>query len=171
MLQSIISSLHHHAISLFLITTVADTHSAGSHNNVLQMIREEDKLQPLSEERFTRVQRALDGRNVGVQEKHLSTAPAASISKPNKWNNRRRGVIFVDDADEMTEVEYEHEEIMAQNNIRHAQDTLLLHQLDSGVIPERFIKVGIDGEDPLHVSVVLSKYGIGDARGICLGKW
>jgi len=43
----------------------------------------------------------------------------------------------------------------------------LLQQLDRGVLPEQFIKRASD--DPRHVSIILSKYSIGDDRGVCLG--
>ncbi len=142
------------------------------------MLREEDTVLPVHEERFTRVQRALDGRNVGLQQCHLSSAMqnvynATKDAQNNVYRShavsRRAGVMFVEN-EETSPMQVEHESVVARNNIRHAQDTLLLHQLDSGVIPERFIKGGV-GDDPLHVSVVLSKFGIGDVRGICLGKW
>lgn len=139
------------------------------------MIRDEDKPQLLHEERFTRVQRALDGRNVGLQQANLSAATSDAFSshkdKFMSKNHARRAGVMIVEHDEHSPYFHEHETVVAQNNFRHAQDTLLLHQLDSGVIPERFIKSGLDGENPLHVSVVLSKYGIGDTRGICLGKW
>lgn len=158
---------------LLLTTNVLLQLAGGSSGHNIQMIRDEDKPQMLHEERFTRVQRALDGRNVGLQQANLSSATRdAYSSHADKLSskNRRAGVMIVEQ-DEYSPFAHEHETVVAQNNFRHAQDTLLLHQLDSGVIPERFIKSGLDGENPLHVSVVLSKYGIGDTRGICLGKW
>lgn len=65
---------------------------------------------------------------------------------------------------------------------REAQDKLLLAQLDAGLLPESFIKKPkpinengepIEGEEGELDGVVinLSKYGIGDERGLCLGKW
>lgn len=132
------------------------------------MVREEDKV---TQEKFTRVQRALDGRNVGMKQAHLKHAPAENIFNSSAASLRRSGVLFTNVADEKTYIEGQREVILAQNDVRHAQDTLLLQQLDKGVLPERFIKQGVHSDDPRHVSVILSKYGIGDTRGICLGKW
>ncbi len=56
----------------------------------------------------------------------------------------------------------------AERNKRIAQDKLLLNQLDAGVLPEQYIKPGTDA---LSVAVMLTKHGIGDIRGVCLGKW
>lgn len=50
---------------------------------------------------------------------------------------------------------------------REAQDKLLFLQLDAGVLPEAFIK---PSADPNFLTVDLSNYGIGDDRGVCLGK-
>jgi hypothetical protein len=58
--------------------------------------------------------------------------------------------------------------MLAERNKRKAQDMLLLNQLEAGVLPETFIK---SSEDPRYVMVNLSQYGIGDVRGLCLGKW
>jgi hypothetical protein len=137
------------------------------------MIREEDKIQDLTHERFSRVQRALDGRNVGLKDSDFGAAspPKPTITGPTAASMRRSGISFATDTEEATYVEQEHQHIVAQNNLRHAQDTLLLQQLDKGVLPERFIKQGVHTDDPRHVSVVLSKFGIGDTRGVCLGKW
>ncbi len=57
--------------------------------------------------------------------------------------------------------------INAEMSKRRAQDMLLLHQLDAGVLPETFIKAA---ENPNAVMINLSQYGIGDQRGLCLGK-
>lgn len=53
----------------------------------------------------------------------------------------------------------------ADQRKREAQDRLLLNQLDSGMLPELFIK---PGGDPRYVAIDLLKYGIGDQRGLCL---
>jgi hypothetical protein len=58
--------------------------------------------------------------------------------------------------------------MIAERNKRKAQDMLLLSQLDAGVLPESFIK---SSEDPRYITINLSQYGIGDVRGLCLGKW
>jgi hypothetical protein len=138
----------------------------------LQMIREEDKVEDVSLERFTRVQRALDGRNVGLKREDFGAVSPSKSGKidPNGASSRRAGVLFTRDSEENDYIQEEHELTVAQNNLRHAQDMLLLEQLDKGVLPERFIRQGVH-DDPRHVSVVLSKFGIGDTRGICLGKW
>jgi hypothetical protein len=143
----------------------------------MQMVRNEDQIQPLSQEKLTRVQRALDGRNVGLTLENLTiTSVAASSAVSATASKRRTGAIFSSSSNlnkigKLSELEEEHQIIVAQNDYRHAQDKLLLLQLDRGVLPERFIKQGVDSEDPLHVSVILSKFGIGDVRGICLGNW
>ena len=146
------------------------------------MIREEDRLQELSQERLTRVQRALDGRNVGLKQEDFgavspprrvatgtSTGTGASAAMVSA--SRRHGVLFTTDSEDASYIEAEYEHTVAQNNMRRAQDKLLLQQLDNGVLPERFIKHGMHTDDPRHVSVILSKFGIGDLRGICLGRW
>ena len=61
----------------------------------------------------------------------------------------------------------EEDQRIAERNKRIAQDQLLLNQLDAGVLPESFIK---PGSDPQSVTINLSRFGIGDNRGICLGK-
>lgn len=61
--------------------------------------------------------------------------------------------------------------LFSETNVRHAQDLLLLAQIERGVLPEQFVKQSLSSDDPDHVSVVLSKYGIGDMRGLCLGIW
>jgi hypothetical protein len=138
------------------------------------MIREEDKVQDVSLERFTRVQRALDGRNVGLKREDFGAVSPSKSGKSvdlNGNSSRRAGILFTRDSEDADYLEEEHELTVAQNNLRHAQDMLLLEQLDKGVLPERFIRQGVHTDDPRHVSVVLSKFGIGDTRGICLGKW
>lgn len=57
---------------------------------------------------------------------------------------------------------------MAETQKRLAQDRLLFNQLEAGILPETFIK---PGGDPRSIMINLSRYGIGDARGLCLGKW
>lgn len=58
--------------------------------------------------------------------------------------------------------------VEADQSKRLAQDNLLLMQIDSGVLPEMFIKHAGDSE---FLTVDLSNYGIGDVRAMCLGKW
>ncbi len=58
--------------------------------------------------------------------------------------------------------------MLAERSKRKAQDLLLLNQLEAGVLPETFIKAS---EDPRFITINLSQYGIGDVRGLCLGKW
>lgn len=60
------------------------------------------------------------------------------------------------------------ETMKAEINKREAQDRLLLHQLEAGLLPETFIKSQSEAE---ALTINLSKYGIGDQRGLCLGKW
>lgn len=50
---------------------------------------------------------------------------------------------------------------------REAQDALLLLQLDAGVLPEKFVR---HNSDVQTLVIDLSNYGIGDTRGLCLGK-
>eukprot|EP01039_Chlorochromonas_danica_P011301 gene11301-12608_t len=61
----------------------------------------------------------------------------------------------------------EEESILAELNKREAQDRLLLHQLEAGVLPESFIRTDADCGS---IVINLSKYGIGDKKGLCLGK-
>ena len=48
-----------------------------------------------------------------------------------------------------------------------AQDSLLIAQLRSGVIPESFIKRSTTLE---HIDIDIRSYGIGDEQGACLGS-
>ena len=52
-------------------------------------------------------------------------------------------------------------------NKRRAQDTLILAQLKSGILPENFIKNSLNSE---FLVVDLSHYGIGNENGKCLSK-
>ena len=153
---------------VFVIFVFIESAERAKQSHILQMVREEDKV---TQEKFTRVQRALDGRNVGMKQSHLKNAPAENIFNSSAASLRRSGLLFTNAAEEKSHIEGEYETILAQNEVRHAQDMLLLQQLDKGVLPERFIKQGVYSDDPRHVSVILSKYGIGDTGGICLGKW
>eukprot|EP00981_Chlorochromonas_danica_P013117 scaffold5887_cov173-Ochromonas_danica.AAC.1 len=57
----------------------------------------------------------------------------------------------------------EEESILAELNKREAQDRLLLHQLEAGVLPESFIRTDADCGS---IVINLSKYGIGDKKGL-----
>jgi hypothetical protein len=63
---------------------------------------------------------------------------------------------------------FDDELAMAETQKRLAQDRLLFSQLEAGILPETFIK---PGSDPRSIMINLSKYGIGDIRGLCLSKW
>ena len=160
---------------LIVCVCVHEIENDAERKSLLELIRDEQKIQELTQERFSRVQRALDGRNLGLKQDNFGAVspPKREITgtSTSTGSMRRSGVLFTADTDEKSYVEEEHELTVAQNNIRHAQDLLLLQQLDKGVLPERFIRQGVYTDDPRHMSVVLSKFGIGDTRGICLGKW
>ena len=126
---------------------------------------------------LSRVQRAIETKNVGL----------GTVGKPNEKLVSGSGSVgsgpytpqklfdgaLVGEAENFEKSPYE--KILAKTSRRRAQDLLLLTQLDEGILPEKFLKPGTGtggrNRDEDTVAVMLSKYGIGDTRGICLGRW
>ena len=101
------------------------------------------------------------------QRKLVPMSPLASQRKPPPFtsptasalSNARKQGSFVEDPFD--------EDVMYENKRRTAQDMLLIAQLESGLIPEPFLKKNLN---PKYVAVDLSSYGIGDVPGLCLAE-
>jgi len=151
----------------------------------------EDKAnEKYSIDKLTRLQRAMSGINGGLpKSKAGGTGHRGTIKSPFQASGTRlisRRVISSESSDESphrragftlnaTDLDDDgslaYRKLFSETNVRHAQDLLLLAQIERGVLPEQFIKQSSSTDDPDHVNVVLSKYGIGDMRGLCLGIW
>lgn len=112
-------------------------------------------LPPPSELHFTRLARLNKTTNSGIDKLIEDAKQINSILSPLETSQKQEWG---------TRDSY----ISAETKKREAQDLLLLNQLESGVLPESFIK---PGTNPLAININLSKYSIGDTRGMCLGKW
>jgi len=106
-------------------------------------------LPSLQDLHFQRIHRAMNSKATGISN-YMHTTVDVGV-RPNSGS---RSAIATD-------------HLLAEKSKRKAQDMLLLHQLDAGVLPEIFIKTA---DNPKAVTINLSQYGIGDNRGLCLGK-
>ena len=154
----------------------------------------EDKAnEKYSIDKLTRLQRAMSGINGGLPKGgagHRSTSTnktsfqasgtrlvsrrilSSSVeSAADDSPHRRAGFTLTHPTDLNEGGSLAYRKLFSETNVRHAQDLLLLAQIERGVLPEQFIKQSTSSDDPDHVNVVLSKYGIGDMRGLCLGIW
>lgn len=141
----------------------------------MHALRNEDHLQPtaadlndlpdLHELHLGRLTRAVANRIVNFSR----TKPSAESKSPSReavrsQNGERKRTQDLYQAPNARE----EESIQAELNKREAQDRLLLHQLEAGVLPESFIRTDAECDS---IVINLSKYGIGDKKGLCLGKW
>ena len=146
----------------------------------------EDKAnEKYSIDKLTRLQRAMSGINGGLPKSkagHRNTTKTSFQASGTRLMSRRmrsgaddsphRSAGFtLNPTDLNDDGSLAYRKLFSETNVRHAQDLLLLAQIERGVLPEQFIQQSASSDDPDHVSVVLSKYGIGDMRGLCLGIW
>jgi hypothetical protein len=145
----------------------------------------EDKAnEKYSIDKLTRLQRAMSGINGGLPKSkagHRSATKASFQASGTRLmsrrilrgaddsHHRRAGFTLPTELGDDGSLAYR--KLFSETNVRHAQDLLLLAQIERGVLPEQFIQQSTSSDDLDHVSVVLSKYGIGDTRGLCLGIW
>jgi hypothetical protein len=143
-------------------------HALASNVQEMQALRNEDvnmvtsedvdTLPPVEEINLNRTTRAYRSRLTGVG----SSIDREVLEEKNHENDMRK-------MESTDSLQYTIDTMQrAEKHKRLAQDQLLLSQLDVGVLPEQFIKAGVDA---LSVTVMLSKHSIGDVRGKCLGKW
>jgi hypothetical protein len=108
-------------------------------------------LKDIEELNLTRVRRARDSKNIGLyKNEEESLSPLRERTQTPKTPVSRE----IHKSPHKTK--------------RESQDALLLLQLDAGMLPERFVK---NNGDASALMIDLSNYGVGDKRGLCLGKW
>ena len=146
--------------------------------------------------RFSRLRRASEARNVSFKGSTNYIQPKPSAEQRAK---AKKGRLINQDDESLRPTSRprsrsaspprspnersDSDSSVINNGTRLAIDKLLLAQLDQGVLPEMFIKrgrrVGNGNEDAIDqadenddecVTVDLSNYGIGDVRGLCLGR-
>lgn len=168
--------------------SVSEMHLARNEDPHMVKATDIQFLEDVQELKYHRLNRAIQNKFHGFTSQNnlplLEVMKKSNISVPTEADNEKLKLVTVPQPDTSNKNSFlskfamrntnnalnkETEDVMlAERNKRKAQDLLLLNQLDSGVLPETFIK---SSEDPRFVTINLSQYGIGDVRGLCLGKW
>lgn len=145
-----------------LTQKIDEMHATRNEDRVMVTAQDLHDLPDLQELNLGRLNRAVNNKLAGFDL--LILPPKSAAGKPNAEKSL---LSSVEGAYHSPAVRKD-AAFRAEINKREAQDRLLLHQLDAGLLPETFIKSQSDAE---ALTVNLSKYGIGDDRGLCLGKW
>jgi hypothetical protein len=135
-------------------------HALRNEDSLMLTASQLDQMPDLQQIHLTRLNRAVANRLTGA-DKLLFNNDATAARSTSPGDN-------LGSASPVQQSLPDDDLLKAQLSKREAQDRLILHQLDMGLLPETFIKSCADAN---ALTINLSKYGIGDARGLCLGKW
>jgi hypothetical protein len=129
-------------------------------------------LADVKEMHLARLSRAVESKAAQLETLFSSNLPVGSPLKGLQVSNQSmkaeiRQPQTIRSSMQLRQLVLDDELAMAETQKRLAQDRLLFSQLEAGILPETFIK---PGSDPLSIMINLSKYGIGDVRGLCLSK-
>lgn len=136
-------------------------------------------LPEASEVHLQRLRRAVQSRS-----NHLDTLVDANVPTDTRYDQVRSKSMSI-----RRSLEYQPQsleaasgglDLMTETRRRLAQDQLLFAQLEAGLLPESFLKQSHKDQHPnphqrnnhSHhgMTINLSRYGIGDQRGLCLAK-
>lgn len=134
-------------------STVSEMHALRNEDPNMVTASILHELPEIQEMHLSRVQRAIASQLTGF----------ASVIQPKPITHNTSNGGSSSAGTRYSDEDYQ----AAERSKRIAQDQLLLQQLDKGVLPESFIKSNATARS---ITINLSRYGIGDVRGVCLGK-
>eukprot|EP01038_Epipyxis_sp_PR26KG_P005255 gene5255-7303_t len=148
-----------------------------------------ESVKTLAELNLNRINRAIQSKNIGAavaqSDSNAAQLPIpvhyyddndafqlqqqqfSSTSTANRMNFTSKVKQLSMDSKKLQQKYAEPVPLSPGRSKRIAQDNLLLLQLDAGLFPETYIKPAMD---PKFLTIDLSNYGIGDTRGLCVGK-